>query len=103
MRITAVGVAFADAAILAMDQHLAALTHGRFTRGCNDLALGAVDGRLTLVTCSLHRPATVMRNNILICLYIFTLHVLISVAIQQPGVYIYHELSCLSSGEPRRR
>jgi len=64
--IVAVGIPLADATVLTVDQHLAALANGGFTRGRDGLALRAVDGRRAFITCPLHCPTALMRHNVLI-------------------------------------
>ena len=73
------GVALSDLSILAMDQHLAALTLGGFTRRTYRFALRPMDRGSSTVACSLDRPATLMRHNMLIPLRHSMLHMSIFV------------------------
>ncbi len=49
--IVAVGVAFADATILTVNEHFTALAQGGHTRGCDGLALCEVDESSAAVAC----------------------------------------------------
>ncbi len=74
IRVFPSGVTLADSYILTMDQHLAALTLGSFTRRTYRFALRPMDRGSSTVACSLDRPAALMRHNMLILLSHSMLH-----------------------------
>jgi len=57
------GVALTNAAVFAVDEHLAALTNGSLTRGRNGFASSVVDGSCAAVPITLRGPTALMRHN----------------------------------------
>ena len=72
MGIVAVGVALANAAVLAVYEHLGPLTAGDIASRADCLALRRVDRCSLLIARSLHGPTVRMRYNMLIFLINFS-------------------------------
>lgn len=65
-RVIAMGIAFPDTAIPAVDKKLGFLIASDLSTCINRLALGPVNGRSSLTACATDSPPVFMRHNMLI-------------------------------------